>query len=79
MARKKMVKQGVGIVILVCAGLTEFLTYRNGWVVYHISDTGIFSNIIAGPVPNEPPKPRLMTIEETESDYNTTGRKISDR
>ena len=60
----------VGLVILVYVGLTEFLNYRNVWVVCHISETRITFKVFAGPTRKEPPKPRLMTMEEVDSDYD---------
>ena len=37
-------------------------------VVYHISESDIQYLILTGPTQKEPPKPRLMTMEEIDSD-----------
>ena len=55
----------MGTVILVYEGLTEYLNHRTGWVVYHICwNQKTTFNFIAGPIRKEPPKFRLMTMEE---------------
>ena len=65
-----MVRQVVGMVILVYASLTEYFNHRNGWVVCHISEPRKTSNIFAGLTRKEPSKPRLMTMEEIDSVYD---------
>ena len=60
----------MGTIILVYADLTEYLNHRNGWVVFHISKFKITIDIFPGPTWKEPPKPKLMTIEEIDSDYD---------
>ena len=70
-----MVGQGAGMVILVYAGLIEYLDYRNGWLVCHISEYKIPFNIFARPTRKEPPKPKLMKMEEIDSDYNPNKNK----
>ena len=61
----------MGTVTLVYADETECLRYRNVWVVYHISKPKITFNIFTGPTRKEAPKPRLMTMEEIESDQDS--------
>ena len=55
----------MGTVILACEGLTEYLNNRAGWVVCHIFE---HSNSFSGQNRKEPPKARLMTMEELDSD-----------
>ena len=63
---------GLGMIILAYALLSEHLTHRNGWVVYHTSEPNVMYNLFAGPTRREPPipKPRLMTMEEIDLDYD---------
>ena len=63
---------GVQMVILAYAGLTEHLNQRNAWVVCHICEPTITYTLITGPTLKESPrpKPRLMTMEEVDSNYN---------
>ena len=57
-----------GTVILMYAGLTEYSNHRIDWVVYYVSENIIQYLIITGPTRKEPPKPRLMAMEEIDSD-----------
>ena len=59
----------MGTVISAYAIQSEFLNYRNGWVVCHIPEFTITCNVLTGLILKEPPKPRLMTTEEIESDH----------
>ena len=57
-------------VILIYASQTEDLNHQNGWFVYRISKSKKTFKIFAGPTRKNAPKPRLMTMEEIESDYD---------
>ena len=59
------------MVILLYAGLTEYLNHRNVWVVCRISELNITSNLSAGPTRKGPPKPWLMMMEEIDLDYES--------
>ena len=60
----------MGTVIITYADQTEYLNHRICWIGYHISKTKITFNIFTRPIRIEAPKPRLMTIEEIESDQD---------
>ena len=64
------VRHGIGTVILTYADQTEYLNHRNGWAVYHISNTKTILKLFTGPTRKEAPKPRIMTTEEMDSDYD---------
>ena len=57
-----------GTVLLVYAGLTDYLNHRTNWVVFHFFQGIIQNLILTGPTRKEPTKHRLMTIEEIDSD-----------
>ena len=65
------VRQGVGTVIIIYQDQTELLNHRNGWVVCHISELKMKFIFFTGPTRIEPPKLRMMTMEEIESDHDT--------
>ena len=60
----------MGTVTLACADPTEYLNHRNVRLEYHISRIKLAFNIFTGSTRKEPPKPRLMTMEEIESDQD---------
>ena len=60
--------RGRGTVILADAFLTEHLNPLTNWVVYHFCGTKTYCFILTGPNQKEQPKPRLMTMEEMDSD-----------
>ena len=59
----------MAMVILVYAILTEYLNDWNGWVVCHIFKPVKTSILFAISTRKEPAKPRLMTMEEIDLDY----------
>ena len=66
------VRQEVGMIILAYANPVEFSKHRNGRVACHVSEAEMASHLYAGPSRKEPlrPKPRLVTMQEINSDYN---------
>ena len=58
----------MGTVIITYADQTECLNHRNVWVVYRVSKSETTFNIFTGLTGKEAPKPRLMTMEEIDSD-----------
>ena len=60
----------MGMVILVGTDQIDYLNHRFGWVMCHISDFKILGNLYARPYWKEPLKPRLMTMEKIDSEYD---------
>ena len=49
---------------------TENLNHRNVWVVYDNSNANVTFNLLTGLTRKRTPKPRLVTTEKIESDYD---------
>ena len=58
------------MVVLTLVDQIEYSNHRNGWAVYHNSNTKITFDLFTGATIKEAPKLRLITTEEIESDYD---------